>query len=164
LPSDLARWVPGYAYDAERFFAADDAPPEVRENRRVAFAVLAAELNARHARSIALTQQARAQIPDLQFTGAYRVPFQFSPYLRQHLSVGAFVQRTDGVCIEDLDGQRLIDLTGCYGVTSSAHDSTRAASRKAAPAWPSWAQCWAVTTRWWPAMWPSCAASRARTR
>jgi glutamate-1-semialdehyde 2,1-aminomutase len=29
---------------------------------------------------------------DLQFTGSYRVPFQFSPYLREHLSVGAFVQ------------------------------------------------------------------------
>ena len=118
----LAAWVPGYAYDEERFFAADDAPPEVRNNRRVAFAVLAAELNARHARSIALTQQARAQIPDLQFTGAYRVPFQFSPYLRQHLSVGAFVQRTDGVCVEDLDGQRLIDLTGSYGVNVFGHD------------------------------------------
>jgi glutamate-1-semialdehyde 2,1-aminomutase len=118
----LAAWVPGYAYDEERFFAADDAPPEVRKSRRVAFTVLAAELNARHARSIAMTQQARSQIPDLQFTGAYRVPFQFSPYLRQHLSVGAFVQRTDGVCVEDLDGQRLIDLTGSYGVNVFGHD------------------------------------------
>ena len=117
----LAAWVPGYAYDEAHFFAADEAPSDVQDRRRTAFTVLAAELNGRHARSIALTQQARTQIPDLQFTGAYRVPFQFSPYLRQHLSVGAFVQRTDGVWVEDLDGQRLIDLTGSYGVNVFGH-------------------------------------------
>jgi glutamate-1-semialdehyde 2,1-aminomutase len=118
----LAAWVPGYAYDEVRFFAADDAPSDVQDRRRAAFTVLAAELNGRHARSIALTQHARARVPDLQFTGAYRVPFQFSPYLRQHLAVGAFVQRTDGVCVEDLDGQRLIDLTGSYGVNVFGHE------------------------------------------
>jgi glutamate-1-semialdehyde 2,1-aminomutase len=118
----LAAWVPGYAYDEVRFFAADEAPSDVQDRRRAAFMVLAAELNGRHARSIALTQHARARIPDLQFTGAYRVPFQFSPYLRQHLAVGAFVQRTDGVCVEDLDGQRLIDLTGSYGVNVFGHE------------------------------------------
>ncbi len=117
----LAAWVPGYAYDEAHFFAADEAPSDVQDRRRTAFTVLAAELHGRHARSIALTQQARTQIPDLQFTGAYRVPFQFSPYLRQHLSVGAFVQRTDGVWVEDLDGQRLIDLTGSYGVNVFGH-------------------------------------------
>ncbi len=118
----VAGWVPGYAYDEAHFFAADQAPPEVQGRRRDAFAVLAAELGSRHARSLALTRQARDQIPDLQFTGAYRVPFQFSPYLRQHLSVGAFVQRSDGVFVEDLDGQRLIDLTGSYGVNVFGHD------------------------------------------
>ncbi len=118
----VACWVPGYAYDEAQFFAADKAPPEVQGRRRDAFAVLAAELGSRHARSLALTRQARDQIPDLQFTSAYRVPFQFSPYLRQHLSVGAFVQRSDGVFVEDLDGQRLIDLTGSYGVNVFGHD------------------------------------------
>jgi glutamate-1-semialdehyde 2,1-aminomutase len=41
--------------------------------------------------------QAKHRSPDLQFTGTYRVPFQYSPYLRQHLKVGSFVQRSDGL-------------------------------------------------------------------
>ena len=112
----VSRWLPGYAYDEERFFSADDAPAEIQQRRRTAFTLLSADLNARHAHSIALTQRVREQIPDLLFTSTYRVPFQFSPYLRQRLSIGAFVQRSDGVWLEDLDGQRLIDLTGSYGV------------------------------------------------
>ena len=41
---------------------------------------------------------------DLQFTGAYRVPFQYSRFVRQHLKAGAFVQSSAGVTVTDLDG------------------------------------------------------------
>jgi glutamate-1-semialdehyde 2,1-aminomutase len=63
-----------------------------------------------------MTAEAREIISDLQFTGAYRVPFQFSPLVRQHLKVGAFIQSADGVFVTDQDGQRFYDLTGSYGV------------------------------------------------
>ncbi|HEY9094510.1 MAG TPA: aminotransferase class III-fold pyridoxal phosphate-dependent enzyme, partial [Hydrogenophaga sp.] len=76
----------------------------------------------RHSASIALTQQTREGLSDLQFTGSYRVPFQFSPYLRKHLAVGAFVQRADGVTLTDLDGQTFYDLTGSYGVNVFGND------------------------------------------
>jgi glutamate-1-semialdehyde 2,1-aminomutase len=118
----VAALVPGYAYDEARFFGSDGAPTAVQERRRAGFARLAGELNTRHAKSIAMTQQAREGISDLQFTGAYRVPFQYGPYLRQRLQLGAFVQRSDGVTLTDLDGQRLIDLTGSYGVNVFGHD------------------------------------------
>ena len=118
----VAAWLPGYAYGESRFFNCDGAPAETEQRRRAGFARLSAELNGRHARSIALTAQARQHIADLQFTAAYRVPFQFSPYLRQHLAVGAFVQRADGVTLTDLDGERLYDLTGSYGVNVFGHD------------------------------------------
>ncbi|MBL8312692.1 MAG: aminotransferase class III-fold pyridoxal phosphate-dependent enzyme [Rubrivivax sp.] len=118
----VSRWLPGYAYGDERFFNADDAPAEIQQRRRAAFKLLSVDLNGRHARSIALTQRVREQIPDLQFTSTYRVPFQFSPYLRQRLAIGAFVQRSDGVWVEDLDGQRFIDLAGSYGVNVFGHD------------------------------------------
>ena len=54
--------------------------------------------------------------PDLQFTGAYRVPFQYSRYLREHLRVPAFVREASGVTVTDLDGNTFYDLTGSYGV------------------------------------------------
>lgn len=112
----MARWIPGYAYDEATFFACDGAPPEVVQSRRAGFFALAGRLQAKSPQSIALTLQAREGIPDLRFTGAYRAPFQFSPFLREHLKVGTFVQAADGVSVTDLDGQRYLDLTGSYGV------------------------------------------------
>lgn len=112
----LAGWIPGYAYDEARFFGSDGAPVAVQQQRMAGFHRLSAVLTDRHKRSIAMTAQARAGISDLQFTGSYRVPFQYSPYLRKHLPTGSFLQASDGVMVEDLDGQRFHDLTGSYGV------------------------------------------------
>jgi glutamate-1-semialdehyde 2,1-aminomutase len=118
----VAGWVPGYAYDEAHFFASDAAPDAVVARRRAGFHRLAAELGGRHAQSIALTRQARARISDLQFTHAYRVPYPYGPYLRQHLALGSFVQRADGVILTDLDGEQAYDLTGSYGVNLFGHD------------------------------------------
>ncbi|QPF75553.1 aminotransferase class III-fold pyridoxal phosphate-dependent enzyme [Roseateles sp. DAIF2] len=122
----IAALVPGYAYDEARFFAADVAPDEVAQRRRQGFHALARALAEAHPRSIAATDAARAGISDLQFTGAYRVPFQFSPYLRQHLKLGSFVAATDGPWIVDLDGQRWLDLAGSYGVNLFGHEFYKA--------------------------------------
>ncbi len=118
----VASLLPGYAYDETQFFNCDGAPPALVQQRRAGFFRLATELGGRHVQSAALTEQARVGISDLQFTGRYRVPFQFSPYLRQHLSVGAFVQRADGVTLTDLDGHCFYDLTGSYGVNVFGND------------------------------------------
>ncbi|MFM2120858.1 MAG: hypothetical protein RL722_2326 [Pseudomonadota bacterium] len=112
----IARLIPGYAYDEARFFGCDGAPAELQGRRRAGLRRLADTYQARFARSLALTDQARASIPDLAFTGSYRVPFQFTPYLRQHLRSGAFLEGSEGVTVTDLDGNRFIDLTGSYGV------------------------------------------------
>ena len=122
----VARLLPGYAYGEARFFGSDDAPAEVQARRRAGFFRLAGQLQARHAKSLALTAQARSGISDLQFTGAYRVPFQYSGYLRQHLQVASFVQRSDGVTLTDLDGQTFYDLTGSYGVNVFGNDFYKA--------------------------------------
>lgn len=117
----VAALVPGYAYDGIRFFRADDAPDEIAARRRVGFARLSDLFRERCARSIALTTEARESISDLQFTSAYRVPFQFSRMVRRHLPVGAFAESTDGLFVTDLDGNRFHDLTGSYGVNVFGH-------------------------------------------
>jgi glutamate-1-semialdehyde 2,1-aminomutase len=77
-----------------------------------------------------MTAQAREIISDLQFTGAYRVPFQFSPLVRQHLKVGAFIQSADGVFVTDQDGQKFYDLTGSYGVNVFGADFYKACMKE----------------------------------
>ncbi|MGS5086575.1 aminotransferase class III-fold pyridoxal phosphate-dependent enzyme [Hydrogenophaga sp. A37] len=116
LAKRLARLLPGYAYDEEKFFNCDGVSDEVAWQRRAAFETLCAGFAQRYAKTLALTAQAREGLADLQFTGQYRVPFQFSPIVSERLKVGAFVQSAEGVSLTDLDGNRFIDLTGSYGV------------------------------------------------
>jgi glutamate-1-semialdehyde 2,1-aminomutase len=118
----VAAQVPGYSYDETQFFASDGAPPEVQSQRRTGLSQLAATLKTRHAKSIASTKIARESISDLQFTGAYRVPFQYRHYLGQQLSVGGFAGSAEGIYLTDLDGERFMDLTGSYGVNVFGHD------------------------------------------
>jgi glutamate-1-semialdehyde 2,1-aminomutase len=118
----VAALLPGYAYDADRFFNSDEAPAEAVSLRRAALQRLSVLFAERYARSVAMTKQTAQGLSDLQFTGAYRVPFQYSPYLRQQLQVGSFVQRADGVTVTDLDGNLFYDLTGSYGVNVFGHD------------------------------------------
>jgi glutamate-1-semialdehyde 2,1-aminomutase len=121
----LAALIPGYAYDEARFFDSDDAPALVAQQRRVAFDRLAAVFEQRFPISAATTARAREAISDLQFTGRYRVPFQYAPLVRERLRIGAFAHAADGVMVEDLDGNRFFDLTGSYGVNVFGTDFYR---------------------------------------
>jgi glutamate-1-semialdehyde 2,1-aminomutase len=112
----LARWLPGYSFDETEFFGCDGAPLDIQAQRRAAFMGLADTLQKRHRLSIEATAAARENISDMQFIAAYRVPFQFSPVVREHLKVGSFLQSAQGVQVTDLDGQVFYDLTGSYGV------------------------------------------------
>ena len=112
----VAGLLPGYAYDEARFFGSDGAPDEFQRRRRAGFDKLVALYTERFPKSAALTAQASTGISDLQFTGSYRVPFQYSPYLRKHLKTGSFLQSSSGVTVQDLDGNSFYDLTGSYGV------------------------------------------------
>ncbi len=112
----IGRLIPGYSYDESRFFTADGAPPEVVALRRAGFDRLSRQLRERSPKTLALTEQTREGLSDLQFTGRYRVPFQFSDYARAHLPMGAFWSEAHGVNLTDLDGNTYMDLTGSYGV------------------------------------------------
>ncbi len=127
----MAAWVPGYAYDEARFFASDGAPPDVVASRRAGLDRLAALYDERYALTLQATREARDALSDLQFTGRYRVPFQYSPYLRSRLSVGAFLRASSGVQLEDLDGNRFFDLTGSYGVNLFGPDFYKACIEQA---------------------------------
>jgi glutamate-1-semialdehyde 2,1-aminomutase len=118
----VAALVPYYAYDEDRFFRSDAAPAEVAERRRSGFAKLTELYRQRFARSAALTAEAESAISDLQFTSRYRVPFQYSQFLRRHLKAGVFLQSSEGVSVTDLDGNRFYDLAGSYGVNLFGHD------------------------------------------
>ncbi len=112
----FAKLVPYYEFGEDRFFRSDGAPDEIEARRRVGFLRLTELYRERYARSAALTAEVEDGISDLQFTSAYRVPFQYSRYVRERLKSGAFAAGSSGVTVTDLDGNRFYDLTGSYGV------------------------------------------------
>ena len=118
----IAGLLPGYAYDEDTFFNSDSADGPVVQRRRDGFARLAALYDARYPKSVAMTASARSIISDMQFTGRYRVPYQYTDYLTRHIKSGSFLQSSQGVTVTDLDGNVFFDLTGSYGVNLLGYD------------------------------------------
>jgi glutamate-1-semialdehyde 2,1-aminomutase len=118
----IALLIPFYEYDERQFFRSDGAPEEVAARRQDGFTRLSTLYRERFAKTSARTAEAAAGISDLQFISAYRVPFQYSRFVREHLSAGSFLESSSGVTVTDLDGNVLYDLTGSYGVNLFGHD------------------------------------------
>ena len=127
----VAALVPFYDYSERRFFCSDDAPEEVVARRRAGFKRLSALYDTRFAETIRRTAEVSDGISDLQFTDAYRVPFQYGRVVRQHLKSAAFVHSSAGVMVTDLDGNQFYDLTGSYGVNVLGYDFYKQAIARA---------------------------------
>jgi glutamate-1-semialdehyde 2,1-aminomutase len=122
LARRLVRLIRYYEYDETRFFSADDAPTEVAAARRTGFMQLAQLYAQRFPKSAALAREVARSASDLQFTMRYRVPFQFARLVRQHLPGGTFLESSSGATVTDVDGNRLLDVSGSYGVNLFGYD------------------------------------------
>jgi glutamate-1-semialdehyde 2,1-aminomutase len=122
LARRLARLAPSYEFDEALFFRSDDAPAEVAARRQGGFLRLADALRLRAPETLRLSEEAEDGISDARFTGAYRVPFPYRGLVRRHLRTGLFARSTDGVTLEDLDGNRSYDLGGSYGANLFGYD------------------------------------------
>jgi glutamate-1-semialdehyde 2,1-aminomutase len=118
----LAAVIPFYEYDETRFFRADNPPEEIAARRSGAFTQLSELFRARYPETLRHTADVADGISDLKFTEAYRVPFQFSGMVREHLRTGAFLESSAGVTVTDLDDNVFYDLTGSYGVNVFGYD------------------------------------------
>ena len=118
----VARLIPHYSFNQSIFFKVDGAPEEIALLREAGFMRLSKAYKERFTKSVELTNQAAEVISDLQFTGRYRVPFQFSDLVGKHLKSGSFMQSSSGVSMTDLDGNIFYDLTGSYGVNVLGYD------------------------------------------
>ena len=123
LSRRLARFIPFYEYDAENALSCDGADGEIVDRRRAAFARLSAELRDKSRATLAASEALKPYVSDMQFTDANRVPFQFRTLVREHLPLGAMSQASDGVRIQDLDGNWAYDVAGSYGVNLLGNDT-----------------------------------------
>lgn len=122
LSRGIARLIPFYEFGEDRFFASDAAPADIVARRRQAFASLARDYEQRFARTIALKTEIKDASSDLQFTDAYRVPYQYSRLVRERLGGGMLLVASAGVRLTDVDGNQFYDLAGSYGVNLLGYD------------------------------------------
>ena len=118
----LASFIPFYDYDEAQFFSSDGAPGDIVARRRSGFRRLSQLYRERFPKTAALTAEIKGGVSDVQFTDAYREPFQYSRMVRENLRAGTFLQSSAGVTVTDLDGNRFYDLTGSYGVNLFGYD------------------------------------------
>ncbi|MGQ0686437.1 aminotransferase class III-fold pyridoxal phosphate-dependent enzyme [Bradyrhizobium sp.] len=118
----VARLIPHYEFDIDDFFRSDGAPPAIATKRQDGFFRLASLYEQRYPTGRAMTAEAAERISDLQFTKAYRVPFQYSRLVQEYLGSSSFVVSSSGVTVTDVDGNVFYDLTGSYGVNIFGND------------------------------------------
>ncbi|MGY4364936.1 hypothetical protein ACVW1A_001001 [Bradyrhizobium sp. LB1.3] len=118
----VAKLLPFYEFEGDRYFGCDGAPANVATQRKDAFFRLAALYAERYPKGRAMTKEAAGKISDLHFTETYRVPFQFSRLVREHLGTSTFAESSRGVTVTDVDGNTSYDLTGSYGVNIFGND------------------------------------------
>ena len=118
----IAKLLPFYEFDEEQFFKSDGAPNDIASLRIKGFQRLEQYFKDNFSQSISLTSDAAKGLSDLQFTGLYRVPFQYSRYVNKHLKSGSFLKSSNGTKVTDLDGNEFYDLTGSYGVNVFGND------------------------------------------
>jgi glutamate-1-semialdehyde 2,1-aminomutase len=122
LARRVASLIPFYEYDQDRFFRSDNPPEAIAAQRQDGFLRLSSLYQTKFASTRAQTAQIKTRVSDLQFIDAYRVPFQYSRFVRQHLSAGSLLESSAGVTFTDLDGNALYDLAGSYGVNLFGFD------------------------------------------
>ncbi|KAK0349163.1 hypothetical protein LTR94_034257, partial [Friedmanniomyces endolithicus] len=86
----VARLLPHYEFDIDEVFRSDGAPADIATRRQDAFFRLGKLYAERFPKGRALTAEAAKHISDLQFTKAYRVPFQYSRLVQEYLGTSSF--------------------------------------------------------------------------
>lgn len=118
----LAKLVPHYEYTPQEAFATDGAPADIVAKRRRGFEQLAEQARERAPESIKFSDCLEHQVSDMQFTNAYRVPFQYRSLVQNKLQVPSVAVASEGVKIQNLDGSWAYDLGGSYGVNLLGYD------------------------------------------
>ena len=122
MAKQLTKWLPAYRFGEDAFFSVDGASTLVAEQRRQAFFQLAADLQALAPKTLAAQAPIKPHLPDTRLTSRYRVPIPFADVVNQHLPIGSVWKHTEPKHLVDLDDNRMIDLTGSYGVNLLGHD------------------------------------------
>ena len=102
------------------------------KKRRQAFDRLAGKLSCGSPQTLQASRELEPYVADMQFTNAYRVPFQYRRLVQEKFQPASMVEASEGVRLKNLDGNWSYDLGGSYGVNLLGYDFYKGCMERAA--------------------------------
>jgi len=118
----IAKIIPAYQIDSDKIFSTDNAPENIIQKRQTGFFRLAQHFSEVMPNTLEAGSDLAEGISDVDFTRSYRVPFQFSHFVKKHIKLGSLISESKGTQVQDLDANWSYDLTGSYGVNLFGYD------------------------------------------
>lgn len=115
--------MPRWAFNDHDFFRTDAPPEAVALQREAAFAALQAKWNIKFPKSMATSAYLSDKFSDLRFAAGNRVFIPFQKKLDSWCDPATVVARSDGTDLIDVDGNRLTDVSGSYGVNVAGYEA-----------------------------------------
>eukprot|EP00667_Euglena_gracilis_P000616 EG_transcript_615 len=127
----LSNLFPAVTYGRDTFFCADGASPEVAALREKSFNALSQSWTQKFGKSYAFADKLAKGFSDLRFANSNRVFPPFNELLSAAFKPTAVIERAERMYLEDVDGNRLLDISGSYGVNVCGYEQYKAFLREA---------------------------------
>jgi glutamate-1-semialdehyde 2,1-aminomutase len=115
--------MPRYSFSDSEFFRADDCGEAVARQREQAFDALQRKWSAKWPKSLETSAFLSQSFSDLRFMSSNRVFLPFQRKIEGWCDPCTVVQRVEGPYLVDIDGQRLIEVSGSYGVNVCGYEA-----------------------------------------
>ena len=112
----VSKVFPSFTFSDEYFFRADGCPPDIAAKRKESFNALKDSWDAKWPESKEQALFLKEHFSDLRFASGSRVFLPFNRLLDDNFDPATIVVRSDKTDLIDIDGQRMVDISGSYGV------------------------------------------------
>ncbi|GBG29123.1 Glutamate-1-semialdehyde 2,1-aminomutase, chloroplastic [Hondaea fermentalgiana] len=114
--------MPRWAFSDREFFRTDNPPEEVAQKREQAFNELNKHWQGKFPKSIATSSYLADKFSDLRFAAGNRVFIPFQRKLEGWCDPCTVLDHVEGTDLIDVDGHRLTDVSGSYGVNVCGYE------------------------------------------
>jgi len=121
----LSKILPKYVIGEDQFFTCDGCSAEVGEKRKAAIMELSEKWKKKYPKCRDFSAELKKMISDLRFTSSRCFP-AFNEVVNSYLDPSMALDRTEGVDVVDIDGNKAMDISGSYGVNVCGYEQYKA--------------------------------------
>mmetsp|Transcript_10730 Transcript_10730/g.12290 ORF Transcript_10730/g.12290 Transcript_10730/m.12290 type:complete len:667 (+) Transcript_10730:145-2145(+) len=114
--------MPQYSFTRQQFFRTDSPPESIALKRERSFDEMKRKWDAKWPKCVAMSAYLSESFSDLRFASGNRVFLPFMKHLENWCDPCTVVSSVEGTDLIDLDGHRLTDVSGSYGVNVCGYE------------------------------------------